>query len=126
MQKDKGFLFFAMSSLPFANCARRHLSNAVRSSSKDLGSWASGLKIPVVYSERYNFSFWGLEKLHPFDSCKFRTVLNKLVSEGWFDAGSCVEPVEAAEDVLLDVHSKGYLRKTARNKCFVVQVCWDE
>lgn len=110
-----------MSSLSFSGCARPHLSNALRSSSKDLGSWTSDTNIPLVYSERYNFSFWGLEKLHPFDSCKFRTVLNKLVSEGLVDAGLCVEPTEATKDVLLDVHSEGYLRKTG-NKFFVIQV----
>jgi len=37
-----------------------------------LTNWAR--KLPVVYHAEYNISFWGLEKLHPFDPCKFRKV----------------------------------------------------
>ena len=29
-------------------------------------------KIPICYSEGYNITACGLEKLHPFDSCKYR------------------------------------------------------
>lgn len=34
--------------------------------------------LPVIYSSRYNTSFFGLEKLHPFDSCKFQKVYRSL------------------------------------------------
>ena len=34
--------------------------------------------LPVVYSPGYNTSFFGLEKLHPFDSCKFAKVHRAL------------------------------------------------
>ena len=33
---------------------------------------------PVVYSALYNISFFGLEKLHPFDSAKFAKVAAAL------------------------------------------------
>ncbi len=29
-------------------------------------------KIPIIYSEDYNITACGLEKCHPFDSCKYR------------------------------------------------------
>lgn len=29
-------------------------------------------KLPIVYSDDYNITACGLEKLHPFDSCKYR------------------------------------------------------
>jgi histone deacetylase 11 len=35
-----------------------------------------------VYSENYNLSFCGLENLHPFDSQKYRHVIEKLLEYG--------------------------------------------
>lgn len=32
-------------------------------------------KWPIVYHSRYNVSFFGLEKLHPFDASKWRSVI---------------------------------------------------
>jgi hypothetical protein len=31
-----------------------------------------GLKLPIIYSDDYNITACGLEKCHPFDSCKYR------------------------------------------------------
>jgi len=28
-------------------------------------------KLPIIYSAEYNITECGLEKLHPFDSCKY-------------------------------------------------------
>ena len=36
---------------------------------------------PMVYSDRYNIEFFGLEKLHPFDSAKYRRILDVMVAE---------------------------------------------
>lgn len=33
---------------------------------------------PIVYSPRYNITLCGLEKIHPFDSVKYRRVYNDL------------------------------------------------
>ncbi len=30
------------------------------------------IKIPLLYSDSYNIAFLGFEKLHPFDSCKYK------------------------------------------------------
>jgi hypothetical protein len=29
------------------------------------------VKIPIIYSPKYNITFFGVEKLHPFDSTKY-------------------------------------------------------
>ena len=34
--------------------------------------------VPMLYTPDYNITFWGLEKLHPFDSCKFRKIVASL------------------------------------------------
>jgi hypothetical protein len=34
--------------------------------------------LPIVYSSLYNISFFGLEKLHPMDSCKFAKIVSSL------------------------------------------------
>lgn len=36
--------------------------------------WRRDDQLPVVYHNSYNITFGGLEKLHPFDSCKFKKV----------------------------------------------------
>ena len=33
---------------------------------------------PIVYSQDYNITAFGLEKMHPFDSCKYRRVFESL------------------------------------------------
>lgn len=38
--------------------------------------------LPVVYSTRYNISFFGLERLHPFDPCKFAKIVAALRRKG--------------------------------------------
>eukprot|EP00892_Ulva_mutabilis_P007087 jgi/Ulvmu1/4750/UM020_0034.1 len=65
--------------------------------------------LPVVYSTGYNTTFFGLEKLHPFDSCKFKKVhrsltARSLISKTW-------EPCEAPKEVLRDVHDLDYLQQ---------------
>ncbi len=34
------------------------------------------------YHPSYNISFWGIEKLHPFDACKFSKVVAGLAKAG--------------------------------------------
>ncbi len=31
-------------------------------------------QLPLVYHEGYNVRFFGIEKLHPFDSCKYEKI----------------------------------------------------
>lgn len=98
-----------MSGKPFA------FSTVARPGLVDLDKlWSrKGLQLPIVYHPSYNITFWGLEKLHPFDSCKFakiaaaldrHTLLGESASTWW------AEPQWPDDDaLLLDVHSAEYL-----------------
>lgn len=52
---------------------------------KDLLNWSVPKEsLPLVYSSNYNIDFWGLEKLHPFDSKKYLHVYEELNKKfGW-------------------------------------------
>lgn len=67
----------------------------------------------VVYSHHYNIGFYGLERLHPFDSRKYGRVWRRLGRH----FGSAlrrlhIQPDRAANrDELLLVHSADYLTR---------------
>ena len=64
---------------------------------------------PIVYSPDYNISFFGLQKLHPFDSGKWGRTVGFLLDSGIFKNENFIAPVEASENRLLEVHTKEYL-----------------
>ncbi|CAN8252320.1 unnamed protein product [Cochlearia groenlandica] len=66
-------------------------------------------KVSIIYSSDYDISFMGIEKLHPFDSIKWGRVCKFLVSDGFLEKKSIVEPLEASNSDLLVVHSLNYL-----------------
>uniref|UniRef100_A0A8D2D491 Histone deacetylase 11 n=1 Tax=Sciurus vulgaris TaxID=55149 RepID=A0A8D2D491_SCIVU len=70
---------------------------------------------PIVYSPRYNITFMGLEKLHPFDAGKWGKVVNYLKEEKLLSDGMLVEAREASEEDLLVVHTRRYLNELKGN-----------
>lgn len=64
---------------------------------------------PIVYSPKYNITFFGLEKLHPFDSTKWARVCAFLKDADVVKDEELVEPVEACEADLMLVHPARYL-----------------
>uniref|UniRef100_M1CXR0 Histone deacetylase n=1 Tax=Solanum tuberosum TaxID=4113 RepID=M1CXR0_SOLTU len=60
-------------------------------------------KVPLIYSPSYDIAFFGIEKLHPFDSSKWGRICRFLTKEGIMDQKHVVEPVEATKDDLLVV-----------------------
>ncbi|XP_036206242.1 histone deacetylase 11 isoform X10 [Myotis myotis] len=66
---------------------------------------------PIVYSSRYNITFMGLEKLHPFDAGKWGKVISFLKEEKLLSDGMLVEAREASEEDLLVVHTRRYLNE---------------
>ena len=38
--------------------------------------------MPIIYSEGYNIYAGGLEKLHPFDSTKYKRIFKFLLKDG--------------------------------------------
>jgi len=69
-------------------------------------------KVPVLYSEHYNITAFGLEKLHPFDSVKYGRVYNALCDGGLLSKERVMTPssVPSHRDLLV-VHSPSYLAK---------------
>ncbi|XP_010536198.1 PREDICTED: histone deacetylase 2 isoform X2 [Tarenaya hassleriana] len=80
--------------------------------------------VSVIYSSAYDISFMGIEKLHPFDSSKWGRVCQFLVSDGFLEKRSIVEPLEASKDDLLVVHSETYLNslKSSGNVAMITEV----
>lgn len=68
-------------------------------------------KLPVVYSSAYNISFYGLEKVHPFDAGKWGKVFDGLRRAGLLTDSNYHEPHEASTQELLLVHSPSYINR---------------
>ncbi len=66
-------------------------------------------QLPLVNHKHYNISFWGLDKLHPFDSKKYGKVYDYLVSKVGIDPKSFHVPKKVRSEDLLKVHTKEYL-----------------
>ncbi len=67
------------------------------------------MKLPIVFSPRYDIRVLGIEKFHPFDSEKYGKVHRYLVDKVGIDEGSFYAPDPATDDVLLKVHDANYL-----------------
>lgn len=106
----------------FNACSVAGIDDSIQSSYADVGSWITDAQLPIVYHEWYNISFFGLEKLHPFDACKFRKVVNGLVSAGKLTKAQLVAPQPASDQALLDVHSPQYLKEMNSSNLRIVQV----
>lgn len=75
----------------------------------------------IIYNPNYNVSFGGLEKLHPFDSCKYQKIFERvkpLLSED----NIIITDREASEEELLTVHTDDYI-ESLNSSSKVAQVC---
>ena len=70
--------------------------------------------VPVVYHPAYNITAFGLERLHPFDSRKYRRIMEELINRGIRKPGDFVRPKPARRDELLKVHTPEYLDSLKR------------
>jgi histone deacetylase 11 len=66
--------------------------------------------VPIVYSRGYDFSAFGLERLHPFDGRKYRRIHDWLIRQGLRRRCDFVVPPTCTRSELLRVHSPEYLR----------------
>jgi len=66
--------------------------------------------IPLVYHPRYKITAFGLERLHPFDSRKYRRIHDALIARGLRRARDFVRPGTASRQDLLKIHAPEYLR----------------
>ncbi|CAG8480765.1 3499_t:CDS:2 [Ambispora leptoticha] len=72
-------------------------------------------KVPIVYHPGYNITFWNLEKIHPFDTQKYKRIHKFLLSSNLFEAKSFHEPTPPTEEELLNLHSQQYLESLKSN-----------
>jgi histone deacetylase 11 len=66
--------------------------------------------VPIVYSAGYNITACGLERLHPFDSVKYRRIHDWLIRQGLRTAADFTAPLACGRADLLRVHTPEYLR----------------
>ncbi|KAF5843761.1 hypothetical protein DUNSADRAFT_8277 [Dunaliella salina] len=89
--------------------------------------------LPFVYHDAYNVTIFGIEKLHPFDSCKFSKVVDKLNAQGLLSyqtheekkqkhTPQMAEPLMATHEALLNVHTPKYIDAIHSSNMKVVQV----
>ena len=71
----------------------------------------------------YNVRFFGLQKLHPFDSCKYEKIVAGLEQQGTIPTGSWISPTgEASRETLLSIHTAEYL-DSLDNAATVAEIC---
>jgi histone deacetylase 11 len=71
--------------------------------------------VPLVYSPAYNITACGLERLHPFDSVKYRRIHAELVRQGLRQPADFLAPALPTRSELLTVHAPEYLRSLRRS-----------
>jgi histone deacetylase 11 len=67
-------------------------------------------RICLVYSQRYQINFAGLERLHPFDINKYSKIYLHLQTDGIIQPSDVFVPQPVSRHDLLLVHSPEYLR----------------
>ncbi len=65
--------------------------------------------VPLVYAPNYNITACGLERLHPFDSIKYKRIYDWLIGQGLRAAADFAKPRPVSRVELLRVHSPEYL-----------------
>ncbi len=70
--------------------------------------------VPLVYSHAYNVTACRLERLHPFDSVKYRRIHDELVRQGLRKPADFVVPLAPTRSELLAAHTPDYLRSLRR------------
>lgn len=79
-------------------------------------------KLPIVYSDDYNIRFFGLQKLHPFDTEKYQKIVQHLKQTLAITNKQFYQPTNVvSEKELLKVHSKAYLQ-SLENRQNIAQV----
>jgi histone deacetylase 11 len=65
--------------------------------------------VPLVYHPRYNITACGLERLHPFDSTKYRRIRDWLIRQGLRSPDQFTAPRACSRADLLRIHTAAYL-----------------
>ncbi|MFH0732634.1 MAG: histone deacetylase [Candidatus Omnitrophota bacterium] len=74
-----------------------------------LNAVETSYKINIIYTDKYNITLFGLEKLHPFDSEKYGKAYRYLINEAKLNKSDFYNPEIVSEQGLLSVHTQEYL-----------------
>ena len=67
-------------------------------------------QLPIIYSPAYDISFFGFEKLHPFDTQKWGHIFKFLLEAGVLaNKAQSVEPLQVIDTELLTHHTRRYI-----------------
>lgn len=66
-------------------------------------------KLPLVFHPRYDIAFFGIEKLHPFDSKKYGKVYTRIQELCTLTPEQFYNPAIVSDEDLLLVHTQDYL-----------------
>ncbi|CAG8450921.1 7232_t:CDS:2 [Funneliformis caledonium] len=72
-------------------------------------------KVPIVYHPGYNIVFWNFEKIHPFDTQKFKRIHRILLTSGLLNVNSFYEPSPPTSVDIANLHSSQYLESLNSN-----------
>ncbi|WP_414543804.1 histone deacetylase [Nostoc sp. CCY0012] len=81
----------------------------------------SRIKPTLIFSHKYNIHFFGIEKLHPFDGCKYGRAwkeLKNIFGENLDNWTKCPER-EVSSNELSTVHTKIYLSELITNSQYL-------
>lgn len=77
------------------------------------------ISLPViVYRPEYNVQFWGLERLHPLDTCKYERIAKKLQDDYSIEFYEPEVPI--SDESLEVVHDKSFLDQLNTSKRTIV------
>jgi histone deacetylase 11 len=81
------------------------------------------IKPKVIFSPKYDIRFFGVEQLHPFDSCKYGRVWKKLQKTFGknLDNWTISPDREVSKAELSTVHTQEYLSESIRNSQYLGQ-----
>lgn len=109
--------------MPFSTCSTTLPDGFKQHFSDVCESWPEDGKLPVIYHERYNITWMGLQNLSSLDACKPRSALRSLQDKGTLTGnGDIVEPLEVTDEALLRVHDAEYLTKLKTWNLRIAQV----
>ncbi len=81
-------------------------------------------KIPIVYSDNYDITLFGLQNLHPFDTQKYSKIASHLTSNTTIEKSNFYAPQKISQEELLLVHSEDYLDslKNSENLAYISEL----
>jgi histone deacetylase 11 len=73
-------------------------------------------KLPIIYSPQYNISLFGIQKLHPFDTKKYKKVYKYIKTNCGIDENRFYCPEKVSESDIRLVHTGSYLESLKKSE----------